>query len=126
MVDRVSDPGLALALALNPAFAGINLENLIPVVEARELDSIMKVRSGEVMVIGGLMEDQGLQTERGVPGASELPVLGHLFKTTDRFRETKELIIFIRATVLDEGGYTDPADRGMYKKFTRDPRALEF
>ena len=126
VVDRVENPGLALVLALNPAFDGINVQNLIPVVEARELDSIMKVKSGEVMVIGGLMEDQGIQSERGIPGAAEMPILGHLFKSTDRSRETKELIIFIRATVLDENGYTDNADRTLYNKFTRDPRPLKF
>ena len=126
VVDRVADPGLALSLALDPALAALSVENLIPVVEARELDSILKVKSGEVMVIGGLMEDQGIQSENGIPGASEIPVLGHLFKGTDRARETKELIIFIRATVVDSSGYYDPADKRLFEKFTQDPRPLKF
>ena len=78
------------------------------------------------MVIGGLMEDKGTQDESGIPGASEVPLLGHLFKGVDRSRETKELIIFIRATVLDSGGYYDPADKKLYEKFTQDPRPLTF
>lgn len=126
VVDRVEDPALALSLALDPALSALNIQNLIPVVEARELDSILKVKSGEVMVIGGLMEDNGLQSEAGIPGASEIPVLGHLFKGTDRSRETKELIIFIRATILDSNGYYDPADKRLYEKFSQDPRPLTF
>lgn len=126
VVDRVEDPALAISLALDPALSALNLKNLIPVVEVRELDSILKVKSGEVMVIGGLMEDRGIQSEKGVPGASDLPIFGNLFKGVDRQRETKELIIFVRATILDQHGGTQDADRNIYDKFTQDPRPLNF
>lgn len=126
VVDRVVDPGLSLAIALDPLFSGIDIENEIPVVEVRELDSILKIKSGQVMVIGGLMEDKGTQDEAGVPGASEIPVLGHLFKATDRSRETKELVIFIRATLVDSQGYSHEADRRLYERYSQDPRPLKF
>lgn len=126
VVDRVVDPSLTLALALNADLNDVNLQNEIPVVEVRELDSILKVKSGQVMVIGGLMEDRGVQSEGGIPGMSELPVVGNLFKGIDRNRGTSELVIFIRATLVDSAGYHQEADKVLINKFTQDPRPLNF
>jgi MSHA type pilus biogenesis protein MshL len=124
VVDRVIDPGLTLAKALND-FADVNVENKIPVVEVRELDSMLKLKSGQVMVIGGLMEDKGITTELGVPGMQDIPVLGHVFKGVDNSRTTSELVIFIRATMIGESGGVDSPDKAVYEKFTRDPRPLD-
>lgn len=126
VVDRVSDPGLAVTLATDPELSDLDVDNLIPVVEVRELDSILKVKSGEVMVIGGLMEDLATQGENGIPGVSDVPVVGNLFKGVDRARQTKELIIFIRPTVMGSLGSADSADKSLYDKFTQDPRPLNF
>ena len=95
-------------------------------VEVRELDSILKVKSGDVMVIGGLMEDKSIDTEKGVPHVSTLPVVGELFKGVDQNRNVKELVIFIRATIVGSSGIVAPADQGIYNKFMRDPRPLTF
>jgi MSHA type pilus biogenesis protein MshL len=124
VVDRVIDPGLTLAKALN-GLTSVTVENKIPVVEVRELDSMLKVKSGQVMVIGGLMEDKGITTELGVPGMQDIPVLGHVFKGVDNSRTTSELVIFIRATMIGESGGVDSPDKAVYEKFTRDPRPLD-
>ncbi len=124
VVDRVKDPGLTLAKALNADLADVDVENLIPVVEVRELDSILKLKSGQVMVIGGLMEDKNTSSESGVPGAEEIPVLGNLFKGVDRERNTSELVIFIRATMVGQNGMVEEPDQRLYERFTRDPRPL--
>ena len=102
------------------------IESKIPQLEVRELDSIMKVKSGQVMVIGGLLEDKVINADAGVPGVSEVPYLGNLFKSVDKQTTKKELVILIRATVVGPHGYVDKADKGVYQKFMRDPRPLEF
>lgn len=124
VVDRVVDPGLELAKALG-TLTGVTIQNRIPVVEVRELDSILKVKSGQVMVIGGLMEDKSTDIETGVPGAQEIPVLGHLFKGVDNSRSTSELVIFIRATMVDQSGGVETPDKKLYERYTRDPRPLD-
>lgn len=126
VVDRVTDPQLAIATALDPALGDIEVENLIPVVEVRELDSILKVKSGQVMVIGGLMEDRAIQADNGVPGLSEVPVFGNLFKGVDRSKGTNELVIFIRATMVDSNGYSHEADKKLYDTYMQDSRPLKF
>jgi MSHA biogenesis protein MshL len=104
----------------NPAQAG----SVYPVIEVRELDSVMKVSSGGVMVIGGLMEDVSRNTSSGVPGASEIPLLGNLFKGRAEDAVKRELIIFIKATIVNPDGSSHEVDRKVYNKFITDPRPL--
>lgn len=96
----------------------------VPVIEVREIDSIMKVKSGGVMVIGGLMEDTSTTEARGTPGVSDVPLLGNLFKSRDEDYRKRELIIFIKATIVNSDGSHDKIDRSVYKKYVTDPRPL--
>jgi type II secretory pathway component GspD/PulD (secretin) len=79
------------------------------------------------MVIGGLMEETSANDDSGVPVASRVPWLGNLFKSTAKTGETRELVIFIRATVIGSGAnsYHD-ADKLLYDTFVRDPRPIKF
>lgn len=124
----VSDPAVAFILA-QLAAAGAPTDGLssqVPIVEVRELDSILKLKSGQVMVIGGLMQDVGAHADQGVPGISNIPWFGNLFKASNKQSSLSELVIFIRATIVDSGGNADEADRRVYEKFTKDPRPLKF
>jgi MSHA biogenesis protein MshL len=125
IVDFVEDP--AVAFITNQAGSEIgNLSNRVPIVEVRELDSILKVKSGQVMVIGGLMQNTNINQDNGLPGASEVPWIGNLFKSVSKEDRTQELVIFIRATLVSPQGNAVPADRQLYKKYTQDPRPLPF
>ncbi len=118
----VSDP----AVSFLASQGGVNIDNQIPVVEVRELDSILKLRSGQVMVIGGLMEHSSKNDDKGVPGISSVPWLGNLFKSVSKEDRTQELVIFIKATLVGNSGYIDKADKTLYNKFMQDPRPLTF
>jgi general secretion pathway protein D len=98
--------------------------SLYPVIEVRELDSVMKVNSGGVMVIGGLMEDATRNSTDAVPGLGEVPVFGNLFKSRAEDSVKRELIIFIKATIVNPDGSTHDVDRKVYNKFVTDPRPL--
>lgn len=124
----VVDPGSALVnqLILQQNANAETFTNEVPVVEVRELDSILKIKSGEVMVIGGLMEQSSANKDVGVPYLDEVPWFGNLFKSVDKKTATKELVIFIRATIVgNEGSYHD-TDRVLYDTYTQDPRPLDF
>ncbi len=98
--------------------------SIYPIIEVRELDSVMKVSSGSVMVIGGLMEDATRNQVDGVPGLGEVPVFGNLFKSRSEDASKRELIIFIKATIVNPDGSSSTADRKVYEKFVTDPRPL--
>jgi len=97
-----------------------------PQLETKELDSVVKVKSGQTLVIGGLLEDSSANTDEGVPYASSIPIFGNLFKSVDKVNTKKELVIFIRATIVGSNGNADPYDKALYKKFIDDPRPLKF
>jgi general secretion pathway protein D len=103
-----------------------NTDSRVPQIETRELDSILKVKSGQVMVIGGLLEDKITNTDSGLPGVSRVPYFGNLFKSVDKVNSKKELIIFIRATIVDPHGSASEADKALYRKFIQDPDPLRF
>jgi MSHA type pilus biogenesis protein MshL len=125
-VGSVVDPGAAFAsqiLISNPAERFVNT---VPIVEVRELDSIMRLRSGQVMVIGGLMEQFSVNQDSGVPFLSGVPFVGNLFKGVDKQDTNRELIIFVRATIVSPEGSYGEADQRVYQKFTKDPRPIAF
>jgi MSHA biogenesis protein MshL len=92
--------------------------------EVRESDSVVKARSGQVVVIGGLMRTARRKQDYGLPLLGDVPVLGNLFKS-QRTTETKtELVILLRPVVVDDdaqwnGLVREPLDRAA----ALDPRA---
>lgn len=66
----------------------------------RESDSIVSARSGQLVVIGGLMEEITKTEEAGVPFLSDLPGVGALFKNTQSRSQKTELLILLRPQVI--------------------------
>jgi MSHA biogenesis protein MshL len=84
----------------NPALAGQLNQNDIPLFETREFDSILRLQSGEIGVLAGLMQDTVENTDTGIPGVRSIPLVGEaLSQRADLTRKT-ELVIFLRATVI--------------------------
>ncbi|PWF47740.1 type II secretion system protein GspD [Massilia glaciei] len=104
IVGFVQDP--------NPALAASNVVSRVPVIQAREVESILKVFSGEVSVLGGLMQDSVDQTRDTVPGANRLPLLGKLFAYRNETASKTELVIFLRPVVI-----RDASLNGDFKNF---------
>jgi len=67
----------------------------------RESDSVVKARSGQVVVIGGLMQNRTANDDGGVPGLSSVPVLGNLFSQTSKQNTRSELVILLKPIVAN-------------------------
>ncbi len=65
----------------------------------RETDTIIRARSGQVVVIGGLMENVVRDRVDRTPGLGELPVVGGLFRQTSKLTVKSELVILLRPIV---------------------------
>ena len=87
----------------NPELAAARVRNGVPEIQVREMESMLRVASGEVAIIGGLMQDAVRDTDRGVPGLDRLPLLGRLFSAKERERDRSELLVVLRPTVLEPG-----------------------
>jgi general secretion pathway protein D len=102
-VDSAIDP--------NPALIG-GTPNTIPVFETREFDSILRLRSGEIAVLAGLMQDSVDNRDAGIPGIRSIPILGELLSQKAELSTKTELVIFLRATVV-----RDPSLDGDFRDF---------
>ena len=68
--------------------------------KVRESDSIVRARSGQLVVIGGLMEDIDRHLRAASPGLSDIPWLGNLFKHRKDSSKKTELVILLRPVVV--------------------------
>ncbi len=68
----------------------------------RESDSIVRAASGQVVVIGGLMQDSVNDQQAGAPGISDIPFIGSLFKHSNKSSSKSELVILLRPVVVDD------------------------
>ena len=85
----------------NPAIP-IDIPNLIPQIRTQEIESVMRVNSGEIAVLGGLMTD-GIDWKDGrVPILGQIPLLGELFNTRNNSAIKSELVIFIRPVIIND------------------------
>jgi len=107
VIDSIEDP--------NPAFKNANVISSVPVIQVREIESILTINSGDTAVIGGLMQDTVNDKSTGVPFLSTVPVLGNLFKYENDKREKSELIIFIRPMVINHASLT--SDLSEFKQY---------
>jgi MSHA type pilus biogenesis protein MshL len=81
---------------------GLQTPNLIPEFETREMDSMLRMQSGQTAVLGGLMQDSVENIEDGIPGISQIPFLRDLFSQQRKVNKKTELVIFLRATVIHD------------------------
>jgi general secretion pathway protein D len=94
IVRYVNDP--------SPVLADAGVINAVPEIQIREIESILKVYSGDVAVLGGLMQDSLENTSAGLPGVSRVRGLGNLFSYKSESAVKTELIVFIRPVVIKQ------------------------
>jgi len=120
IVSRIKDP----AVQFVAGSSGIVSE--IPEVNIQEIDTVIKVRSGQPVVMGGLLQDRIVNNQEGVPVLGEVPLFGAMFKSNSGSISKTELVIFLKATLIDMGDQTiHDTDRDLYKTFSGDRRPLK-
>jgi type IV pilus assembly protein PilQ len=75
----------------------------VPSIDTREILTQVLVNDGQTVVLGGILETTKTTSTNKVPYLGDIPVLGHLFKTTTDVNNKKELLIFITPKILREG-----------------------
>jgi len=84
----------------NPVLALSNSESRIPQVQVREMESVLRVRSGQVAVLGGLIQDQIDLQDKGLPVLSKLKFINDAFTYRNNEHKKSELVIFLRPRVV--------------------------
>jgi MSHA type pilus biogenesis protein MshL len=77
-----------------------NLGSTAPVMDVKQSSTVVQLRDGEMVTIGGLIQDSGSQTRRKVPVLGDVPLVGHAF--TGKFTRTRksELVMFITPKII--------------------------
>jgi type II secretory pathway component GspD/PulD (secretin) len=82
----------------------------LPVIRRRKAETRVRVKAGDVIVIGGLVESEERHHEKRVPVLGSIPILGLLFRSTETTTEQREVVIFITPRLVEADA--DPfADR---------------
>ncbi len=91
----------------NPSLCGTGLalfaqciSNIVPEVQVREMESVLQVASGQTIILGGLMEDDVTFNREQIPVLGDVPAVGEAFKFRNERAQKRELIIFVRPTVI--------------------------
>lgn len=91
--------------------------NKVPQIQKRTLETSLRIGSGDIMVIGGLMSENISNSSNGVPFLMDIPIFGNLFKSRSDTKELVETVIFIKATIVDRDNSLNRRDRKIYKEF---------
>jgi MSHA biogenesis protein MshL len=79
------------------------LGDTVPILSVRETDTLVRVHSGETVVIAGLMQDRVTTDTAKVPVLGDVPLLGALFRREEQNRRKTDLIILLTPTVMTPG-----------------------
>lgn len=78
-----------------------------PTTNKRSIESTVQVDDGNVIVIGGLLQDEYSNSTEKIPLAGDIPIIGNLFKSENRSRKKTNLMVFLRPVVVRDGATSD-------------------
>ena len=116
--DTVSDPAVAVMLANSKT--DIKADSKIPIIEVREIDSVLNLKSGQVAIMGGLMQEKIADHSFGPPGTTG-SFLENIFGNSSSERRLTELVIFLKATII-ENPSPEEKDFDLYNMSVKDNR----
>jgi len=119
---RVSDEG-DIMLTVSPEVSEPDFSNTVedlPTFRTRRASTSVRLRNGETLVIGGLLQTRRQEEEKGVPYLKDLPYLGWFFRQTIYSMTTTELMVVVKPSLvhpLPPGAHVDlPTDRGPFQR----------
>ncbi|MGL5832982.1 MAG: type II secretion system protein GspD [Waterburya sp.] len=111
-VERVDDNGF-IAMSVSPRVTAVSqvvdfesssgITNPISLLSERELNSgLVRLRDGQTLILSGIIQDQERTTVSKVPILGDIPLLGSLFRSTDKSNERAEVIVLLTPEIVDE------------------------
>ena len=109
---QISEGG-TVRLAISEEVSSIQGQGgILAATNKRSIDTTVLIDNGQIVVLGGLIEEQVQDTEDKVPLLGDIPLLGHLFRYSNRTHNKTNLMVFLRPTIIrdaaDAAAATDP------------------
>ncbi|PSU30232.1 type II secretion system protein GspD [Photobacterium lutimaris] len=80
----------------------------------RQLTTSVLIQDGQMLALGGLIQEQTNESEQKIPILGDIPVLGHLFKSTNTTTAKTNLMVFIKPTIIRDGVTADGITQRKY------------
>ena len=102
-------------------FKGVTNDNLeLPITLDRNTKTSVQLVDGSTMIISGLIDNQISRQQSGVPGLSDLPLLGWLFKSRGTSADKKTLMVFISAKIIDTQEFAEALSQEKFLKLKKE------
>jgi type II secretory pathway component GspD/PulD (secretin) len=85
------------------ASPGTSTGTTAPDLDTKQASTIVRVKDGSTVVIGGLIQTQKAKNDTKIPVLGDIPLLGKLFTGTFRYTQKKELVIFVTPHIVRDG-----------------------
>jgi general secretion pathway protein D len=83
-------------------------------INKREIKTVVMADSGATVVLGGLIDEDVQESEQKVPLLGDIPFIGHLFKSTTTSTRKRNLMVFIRPTIIRDGKLMNEISKEKY------------
>ncbi|EDP58851.1 type II secretion system secretin GspD [Vibrio sp. AND4] len=80
----------------------------------RQLNTSVMIQDGQMLVLGGLVDERAMESESKVPLLGDIPVIGQLFKSTSTQTQKRNLMVFIKPTIIRDGMTADGITQRKY------------
>ena len=111
-VERIDDNGF-VSLSVSPSISSVGItqsfdsgggaENTISLLSEREISSgLLRLRDGQTLILSGIIQDQERTDVSKVPILGDIPLLGSLFRTSDKSSERAEVIVLLTPEIIEE------------------------
>jgi type IV pilus assembly protein PilQ len=111
-VERIDDNGF-VSMSVSPSVSSVGAtqsfdsgggaENILNLLSEREVSSgLVRLRDGQTLILSGIIQDQERTTVSKVPILGDIPLLGSLFRSTDKTNERAEVIVLLTPEIVEE------------------------
>jgi len=138
ILPQVGDDGF-ITLAVNPSVSevvtvrsltitsdsGGGASATLPVVDRRDLDTVVRMRTGETLVLAGIIKSSDGSDDRGIPFLKDLPWIGSLFTKKEKSKVRTELAIFLTPTLMESSEQIQTLQKGTEQSLEKAGATLE-
>lgn len=86
----------------------------------RSIDAVVQVDDGQVVVLGGLIQDDVIDTVESVPILGQIPIIGYLFRNTNKVAVKRNLMVFLKPQIVRTAGELTDFSRDKYQDIRRE------
>jgi len=104
VTPQISENGtirLAIRQEVSSIFGPVTQSSADLITNRREIDTVVQVDAGQIIVLGGLIQEDVQKDEQGIPGLRDIPLVGGLFGSRTESRRRTNLMVFQRPTIVN-------------------------